>query len=276
MKFKIVADSSVDIHSMDNVDFTSAPLKIITSQKEYVDTAALDVEGMVADLLSYKGKSSTACPGVGDWVEAFGDGDRIFCITISGNISGSFNAAQSAKQVYEEQHPERRVYIIDSLSTGPEMKLICDKLAELINAGEEFESICKKIDEYRSGTHLLFMLESLKNLANNGRVNAAVAKVIGLLGIRMVGKASEVGTLQPLDKCRGEQNALKTIVRRIYEMGYKGGRICIAHCLNEAAALQLKAQILKDHINARIEVYKTGGLCSFYAEKGGLLVGFET
>ncbi len=275
MKYKIIADSSVDIRSMDGIDFATTPLKIITSQKEYVDTAELNVEEMVVDLLSYKGRSSTACPGVGDWIEAFADADRVFCITISGNLSGSFNAAQSAKQVYEENHPDRKVYVIDSLSTGPEMKLICDKLAELIHAGDEFETICEKIETYRSRTHLLFMLESLKNLANNGRVNAAVAKVIGLLGIRMVGKASDVGTLQPLDKCRGEQNALKTIVKRLYEMGYEGGKVCIAHCLNEAAALQLKAQILKDHIGAKIEIYKTGGLCSFYAEKGGLLIGFE-
>ncbi len=276
MKFKIIADSSVDIRSMNTVDFATTPLKIITSQKEYVDTAELNVEEMIVDLLNYKGKSSTACPGVGDWLEAFSDAERIFCVTISGNLSGSFNAAQSAKRVYEENHPDRKVYVIDSLSTGPEMKLICDKLAELVNSGDDFETICKKIEAYRGKTHLMFMLESLKNLANNGRVNSAVAKVIGLLGIRMVGIASDVGTLQPLDKCRGEQNALKTIVKRLYEMGYSGGKICIAHCLNEAAALQLKAQILKDHIHAKIEVYKTGGLCSFYAEKGGLLVGFET
>ncbi|MBE6984675.1 MAG: DegV family protein [Ruminococcaceae bacterium] len=275
MKYKIVADSSADIRSMDTVDFASAPLKIITSQKEYVDTADVNVEGMVADLYSYKGKSSTACPGVGDWLDAFADAEGIFCLTISGSLSGSYNAARMAKQDYEERFPERKVYVIDTLSAGPEMKLLADKLAELINEGNDFETICTKIDAYGKKTHLLFMLESLKNLANNGRVNAAVAKVIGLLGIRMVGKASDEGTLQPLDKCRGEQNALKAIIKHLYEMGYQGGKICIAHCMNEAAALQLKAQILKNYINAKIEVYKTGALCSFYAEKGGMLIGFE-
>ncbi len=275
MKYKIVADSSADVRSMQDVAFASAPLKIITSEKEYVDDEMLNVDEMVTDLLSYKGKSSTACPSAGDWLEAFEDAQRIFCLTISGSLSGSYNAAQMAKQDYEDRFPDRRVYVIDTLSAGPEVKLLIDKLAELIQEGNDFDTICAKIDQYRKKTHLLFMLESLKNLANNGRVNAAVAKVIGLLGIRMVGKASDVGTLQPLDKCRGEQNALKAIVKHLYEMGYEGGKICIAHCLNEAAALQLKAQILKDFIHAKIEIYRTGGLCSFYAERGGMLIGFE-
>lgn len=276
MHYKIVADSSADLKSLGSFPYASAPLKIITSEKEYVDDADLNVEGMVMDLLSYKGKSSTACPGVGDWLETFGDAERIFCLTISGSLSGSYNSARMAKQDYEEKHPDRRVHVIDTLSTGPEMKLIMEKIIELVQAGADFDTICTEIESYRKRTHLLFMLESLKNLANNGRVNVAVAKVIGLLGIRMVGKASDEGTLQPLDKCRGEQSALRAIVKRLCEMGYQGGKLCISHCLNEAAALQLKAQILKDFISAKIEIYKTGGLCSFYAEKGGMLIGFET
>ena len=276
MKYKIVADSSSDLYQMETVAFASAPLKIITSEKEYVDTAELDVPQMVADLLSYKGKSSTACPGVGDWLEGFGDADRIFCLTISGTLSGSYNSALLAKQDYEDQHPDRQVFVINTLSTGPEMKLLIDKLADMIENGKDYDEICAEITKYQKKTHLLFMLESLKNLANNGRVNSAVAKVIGLLGIRMVGKASDEGTLQPLDKCRGEQSALKAIMKHLREMGYKGGKVCISHCLNEAAALQLKAQILKDYIHAKIEICKTGGLCSFYAEKGGMLIGFES
>ena len=276
MHYKIVADSSADLKSLGSFPYASAPLKIITSEKEYVDDADLNVEGMVMDLLAYKGKSSTACPVVGDWLETFGDAERIFCLTISGSLSGSYNSARMAKQDYEEKYPDRRVHVIDTLSTGPEMKLIMEKIIELVQAGADFDTICTEIESYRKRTHLLFMLESLKNLANNGRVNVAVAKVIGLLGIRMVGKASDEGTLQPLDKCRGEQSALRAIVKRLYEMGYQGGKLCISHCLNEAAALQLKAQILKDFISAKIEIYKTGGLCSFYAEKGGMLIGFET
>ena len=131
-KIKIVADSASDLKFLDGIAFETAPLKIITSEKEYVDIPELDVELMVNDLLSYKGKSSTSCPNVADWLEVFGDADWIFCTTITGTLSGSFNSANSAKRIYEQEHPGCKVLVINSLSTGPEMILIIEKLRELL------------------------------------------------------------------------------------------------------------------------------------------------
>ena len=276
MEYKIVADSSADLKSYPGALFACTPLKIITAENEYVDDSTLDVDGMVSELLSYKGKSSTACPGMGDWLDAFGDADCIFCLTISGTLSGSYNSACLAKQDYEEKYPLRRVHVINSLSAGPELTILVEKIAELIKKGLDFEIICDELAQYQEKTHLLFMLESLKNLANNGRVSRTVAKVIGLLGIRLVGMASDEGTLQPLDKCRGEQSALHAIIKHLHNLGYKGGRLSIAHCQNEAAALRLKEQILKEFPQARLDIHKTCGLCSLYAEKGGILIGFES
>ncbi len=119
------------------------------------------------------------------------------------------------------------------------------------------------------------MLASMKNLANNGRVNPLVAKAVGLLGIRIVGKASEKGDLDPLDKCRGEKRALSCIFDNMNKLGFKGGKVKIGHVGNETAAHSLKQIILSKFENTDIEIYPTRGLCSFYAEKGGLLVGFE-
>lgn len=272
---KIVTDSSSDVLKLSRVAFESAPLKIITAKKEYVDNADLNVKGMVDEMLTYKGKSSTSCPNVVDWLNAFGDAEEIYCVTITGTLSGSYNSALSAKHFYEEKHPERRVFVLDSLSAGPEIGLILEKLRELVLIGVEFDEICKIIKRYRKKTGLLFMLESMKNLANNGRVSPLVAKMAGLLGIRVVGKASEKGELEPLNKCRGEQKALETIVEHLKQAGLKYGKVRIGHCFNEQAAHTLKEMICKEFEKVRVELYACRGLCSFYAERGGLLVGFE-
>lgn len=274
-KIKIVADSSADLVELDGIDFESAPLKIITSENEYVDNAELDAAEMANAMLSYKGRSSTSCPNVGDWLEAFGDADEIYCVTITATLSGSYNAAMVAKREYEEAHPDRRVFVLNSLSTGPEMVLIIEKIRELVLAGKEFDSVCSEVEEYSRKTGLLFVLESLKNLANNGRVSPIVAKMAGLLGIRLVGKASERGDLEPLNKYRGERKAIETVVEQLESLGFKWGKVKIGHCLNESAAEALKAAILEKFAGAKIEIYKLRGLCSFYAEKGGILVGFE-
>ena len=275
MKVKIISDSSSNMFFMADVDFASVPLRIVTNDKEYVDTPDLDVAAMVEDLSSYKGRSGTACPGVGDYLEAFEGYDEIYCVTITSNLSGSYNAAMTAKQQYEEDHPNAKVHIVDSLSAGAELKLHLNKLKEMVLEGKVFETIVSEIEDYKENhTRLQFCLESLHNLANNGRVNPAVAKIAGLVGLRMVGDATG-GVLNPNDKCRGEKKALSTLFSNMKKAGYKGGKVLIDHCLSDKAATTLKELVLAEFPNAHVELGAMGGLCSFYAEKGGMIIGYE-
>ena len=270
---QIVTDSSANMAGCYQV--ASVPLKIITDTKEYIDDANLNTAAMVWDLQTYTGKSSTACPSPQDWLDAFGDAPCVFCIAITSNLSGSYNAACIAKADYEQAFPDRKVFVIDSLSTGGEMELIAEKLQELIASGLGFEAICESIREYQQHTGLMFMLESMQNLANNGRVNKIVAKAAGILGIRAVGRASDVGTLEPMEKCRGEKKAIAALADHMVAMGYEGGKMRISHCLNPIAAETLKETILSAYPEADVQIRTTGGLCSFYAEKGGMIIGFE-
>ena len=272
-KIKIVVDSSSDLTELSNTDFASAPLKIVTSEKEYVDDKKLNVEQMVETLYTYKGKSSTSCPNVNDWLDAFGDAEEVFCITITSSLSGGYNSACVAKKVYREKYPERRVNIIDSLSTGPEIVLMAEKIRDMILVGKDFDQISSTIKSYK--TELLFALKSMKNLANNGRISKLKATAAGILGIRAIGKASEQGTLEMLSKCRGEAKTIKALVKYMIENGYKGGKARIDHCLNSEAAAKLADRIKSRFPNAIISIAETRGLCSFYAEKGGLLLGYE-
>lgn len=276
MSFIVVTDSAADLISIDNdVKFASVPLTINAGEREFVDENGLDIQEMVEFLGGYKGKSGTACPGVAAWIDAFNDADEVICFTITSGLSGSYNSAMAAKDEYEAENPQKKVYIVDSLSTGPEMKLLIEKTIELKESGESFENICKMVEEYKKTTALLFSLESLTNLANNGRVSPVVAKFAGILGMRIVGKASEKGQLETLDKCRGEKKTISKLFNRLKEMGYKGGKIRIDHCFNEESAKKIKELVIAEFKDANVLIEKTLGLCSFYAERGGLLIGFE-
>ena len=272
---KIVADSSANMLALASVPFAAAPLKVIANEREFVDDAALDVAGMVKWFDNYKGRSKTSCPNPSDWLEAFGDADEVYCVTITSGLSGSYNSACIAKQMHEEKSEQKRVYVIDSLSAGPELVLIIEKLEELIAEGCAYEEICEKIEAYKQQTGLIFMLESLKNFAANGRVSPVVAKLAGVLGIRIVGKASEQGTLEPTDKCRGESKSLAALVNNLKAAGLSCGKVQIAHCENENAAETLKKKIREELPAVTVNIHSCRGLCSYYAEKGGLLVGFE-
>lgn len=275
MTYKIVADSSCDFYTMEGVDFSSAALTIVTDERQFRDDPSLDLDEMLKYLSAYKGRSGTSCPNVGDWLEAFGDAEGVFAITITSSLSGSYNAAVQAKEEYESTHPGRRVCCLDSLSTGPELTLIAEKLRELINQGLDFAGIESRIREYMRRTHLIFVLKSLNNMARNGRVSPIVAGAIGLLGIRILGIASDEGTLQPLRRCRGEQSARLALMEDVKKRGFKGGRVRIAHCQNSKGAVAVADLIRKEYPFCDIRVTNMAGLDSFYAEPGSIMVGYE-
>ncbi|MBO5460881.1 MAG: DegV family protein [Ruminococcus sp.] len=275
MKVKLVADSSANLQEFIGADYTSVPLKIVAGDKEYVDDASLDALNMMKEMKEYKGKSGTACPGVGEWMEAFDNADEVYGVAITSQLSGCYNASQVATEHYLDENPNAKVFILDSLSTGPEMHLILEKYKELLEAGKNFEEICEEIKEYHKHTNLMFSLESLNNLARNGRVSTVVAAAVGMLGIRIVGRA-ENGQLEPMHKCRGEKKALQQIFKSMKELGYNGGKVRISHSYNENAANKLAEMIRESYPGCDISIGLNGGLCCFYAEEGGVLVGFES
>ena len=275
MNTKIVVDSSASLYTLQGVDFECVPLKIITDDAEYLDNGTMDAVGMAQTLRTYKGKTSTSCPNVSDWLAAYEGADEVYAITITGTLSGSYNAAQLAAEEYQQENPGKRVFVLDSLSTGPEQRLLAEHLRDLLAKGKEFDEICEEMLRYHKHTHLLFSLESLANLARNGRVKPAVAAVARMLGIRVIGQASEAGELDVLCKTRGEHGALERIVLELKEHGYTNGRLHISHCGNPAAAERLKHMVKAVFDGAKVDISECGGLCSYYAELGGLLVGYE-
>lgn len=275
MKRKIVADSSCDMWELNGVDFAVAPITISTDNKHYVDNQDLDVHLMSEDLASYKGTSHTACPSVGAWLDCYEGFDEVFVVTLTGSMSGTYNSAMTAKGIYEEENENVKVHVFDSLSTGPEMRLLIEKLKEMIEEDLPFEEIVEKGQDYLNHTRLFFALKSLHNFAMNGRVSKAVASAIGVLNISIFATASEEGTIQQISKCRGEKKVVKSMIEHLENAGYHGGKIRISHADNLKLAHSVRDKILELYPHADIIVYPMGGLCTYYAEIGGLLVGCE-
>lgn len=275
MKRKIVADSSCDMWELNGVDFAVAPITISTDNKHYVDNQELDVHLMSEELAKYKGVSHTACPSVGSWLDCYEGYDEVFVVTLTGAMSGTYNSAMTAKGIYEEENENVKVHVFDSLSTGPEMRLLIEKLKEMIDEDLPFEEIVEKGQDYLNHTRLFFALKSLHNFAMNGRVSKAVASAIGVLNISIFATASEEGTIQQISKCRGEKKVVKSMIEHLEDAGYHGGKVRISHADNLKLAHNVRDKILELYPNADIIVYPMGGLCTYYAEIGGLLVGCE-
>lgn len=276
MTYKIVSDSSSNLFDLSTTPYQTVPLKIKIGQQQFVDQKGTDVYQMIEILASTNEKSTTSCPSIGEWLEAFQAYPELYVITISSNLSGSYNSACQAKQQYLEEHPDAKILVIDSLSTGAGMQLAIAKIVELKEKGVDFETVERKLADYLKKVELLFNLQSVKNLANNGRLNPVIAKLIGVLGIRLVGEASEQGTIEVIHKVKGEKVALKKLFERMLERGYQGGKVCINHVFNEESAQHISQLIKQRFPQAEITISLTTALCSYYAEKGGLILGYET
>ena len=273
MNYKIVSDSASNL-LQGTQWFQSVPLKIL-GQQEYIDDGTQNVAEMVHQLKHFKGKSSSSCPNVSDWLDAFEGHQCIFAVTITQRLSGSYNAAVQAANTYREEHPDARIYVIDSMAAGPEQAMIVDKIRTLMDQGLDPDQVMEQVKDYQGHLYTLFCLESLTNLARNGRVNPTVAKLAGVLGIRVCGEAQQ-GQIVPIHKARGAKKALNTLVEMIVERGFQDGCLLrVAHCLAPETAQALGDAILEKFPGARFQMETTGVLCSYYAEQGGLMIGFE-
>ena len=279
MTWKIVADSGCDYRQLVtpavDTTFVSVPLKIQVADQLFIDDHHLNIDQMMETMYATSEASKSACPSTDDYLRSFEGGDNIIVVTITGTLSGSHNSAQLAKNIYLEEHPETNIHVIDSLSAGGEVDLFVDKLNELIGQGLSFKEVVQTITAYQEKTKLLFVLAKVDNLVKNGRLSKLLGTVVGLLNIRMVGEASETGTLELLQKARGPKKSLQAAYEELVKAGYSGGRIVMAHRSNEKFCQQLSDLILERFPQADIKILPTSGLCSFYAEDGGLLMGYE-
>lgn len=280
MKYGIVVDSGCDLTSLNpevahKIDFTRAALKLDVGDKEFIDDFNLNIEEFMKEMYAYKGKTGSAAPSPGDFLHAFEKSEYVFAITITGALSGTYASAQSAAEMFKEQYPDRKIHLIDSKSAGPEITLIVKKLTEYMTQDMSFEEIVQSIENYRKHTHLLFVLKSLDNLVKNGRISKLQGSMAGILGIKILGTATDEGTLDLLQKCRGKMTAYDKAIEEMFSRGYSGGKVIITHSFASDVAEYMASKIKSQFSNCDIEIMRTSGLCSYYAEQGGILISFE-
>lgn len=277
--WKIIVDSSCDVREMPNLAagaaFVNVPLTIQLGDQVFVDDAGLDIDGMMEQMYASSIGAGSACPSPEAYKQALEGADKAIIITITGTLSGSFNSARLGAEMYQEEHPDAQIHLVDSLSAGGEVDLLALKANELIAAGKAFDQVAVELTAYQEKTKLLFVLAKVDNLVKNGRLSKLVGAVVGMLNIRMVGQASSEGTLELLQKARGQKKVVPACMEELAKAGYQGGRVMIAHRNNEKLCQQLKEAITAKYPAAQIDFIPTTGLCSFYAEEGGILLGYE-
>lgn len=277
MAWMIVSDSSCDIRELTplapGVQFALVPFKIRIGQREYVDLPTLNVPQMMQAMTDYNGASTSACPSPEEWAACFLQADQILAITISSNLSGSYNAAVAARQMVLEEHPDKQIFILDTLSCSGALAGAAALANQKIAAGAGFEEVCDAVIAYAEAGHILFSLASFENLAKNGRVSKVVGFIAGALNMRVLGRRTPDGKIDFFFKTRGESRVLARILEQMDRDGFDASRsVMVSHCHNEKAAQLLCHGIQAKWPDTTVEIVPCSGLCSFYAQDQGLIV----
>lgn len=282
MTWNLVCDSSSDLlpsmFKSDRVHFESVPLRLQVGGLEFLDNEDLVVPNLLDAMAAEKSASSTACPSPAAFARAFEQGDCTVCFTISSNLSGTYNAAVMARDMVLEEHPGKRICVIDSKSTAGAMVLLVRKAKELMEAAESedaFEEICSQLRLYQAALRTCFTLENFDNLIKNGRMRPLVGTLLHTLGIHVIADGTPQGTIRVAGKARGDvktYQAITSLMRQSKDC--TGADVVISHCENLQGALKLKQQILADLPVRNVDILSCRGLTSFYAMQNGLIIGY--
>ena len=279
MKWNIICDSSCDVtslkHLAEDTQFSVSPLKILVDGREYVDDEGINCEEMLDNMAKSKKASSSSCPSPADWAEKFSEADYSIAICISQNLSGAYNSALVAKDMVLARNPDKKIHVVNSCATSGVMILLAIKVNTLIKEGKTFEEIVRETERYRDTLQLTFCLKNFDNLIKNGRMSPFLGAVAGVLGIRAVARKTDEGTIEVLSKPRGDMAAYRYIVNQMATLkDLKECRIIISHCKNFEGAARIKALLTDLHGATNVQIIPTRGLCSYYANEGGLIISY--
>ena len=275
MSYRIIGDSCTDLPESLKKDehFKLVPLTLIVDDVEVVDDSSFDQKDFLRRVKQSPNSPKSACPSPEDYMKEFEYEGDIFVVTLSSNLSGSYNSAELAKRLYLEEHPNKKIEVIDSRSASVGQTLIALKIKELLDKGDYFDTVVNTVRSFRDNLKTKFVLESLETLRKNGRLTNLQAIIASALNIKPVMGATPEGTICKLDQSRGIVKALITMAKIIeHDVVSPQEKILgISHCNNYERALFVKDEILKRIPFKDCFIVDTAGVSSLYANEGGII-----
>lgn len=278
MSFHIVCDSCTDLTEEDLKKgcYTLVPLTLLVDGEEIIDDETFDQADFLAKVAASKEAVKSACPAPESYMEAYSKADDIYVVTLSAELSGSYNSAVLGKNLYEEENGTKNIHVVNSRGAATTQVLIARKLNEYASQGMPFEEVVDKIEEYTTSLRTYFVLETLEVLRKNGRLSRLSTTIAGALNIKPVMIGTRDGVIQKAAQARGMKKALAKMVEHMGSEGRDLTRrqFVISHCNCYERAVYVK-ELIKKHLHAEdVDIVDTKGVSSLYACDGGIIVSY--
>jgi len=277
MTKRIIGDSCTDLNKDlgKNLDIEIVPLRIFLGKKEFVDEKYFDTEDFLKEMVAYDDVVKTSCPSPEDYLKVIAGEGSVFIVTLSKELSGSYNSAVLAKKLYLEEHPEKFIHVFNSRSAAVGQTLIALKINEYITQGLADEIIVEKVEDYIEHQQTLFILESLDNLINNGRISKTKGFIANTFNIIPIMGSTPEGAIELKAKGRGSK-AYRKMIELIVDsvVGPEDKILGITHVDNKKQANKIK-EMVQQKVNFKdIIIVDARGVSTSYADNKGIVVAF--
>ena len=277
MSYRIVVDSCGEFTEEMARDshFVHAALNLEIDGNHFVDDETFDRLCFLDLVEKSPNCPKSSCPSPEVYRSAFDCGaDHLYAVTLSAELSGSYNSAVLGQNLYLEDHPDAKIHVFNSCSASVGETLLAKKIQECEEAGMEFEEVIKAVEAYQAERQTFFVLESLDHLRKNGRLSAVKAFVASALNIKPVMEGNKQGIIEQAGQARGMQKALRMMVELLVERMNKPEEktVAIVHCNNEARAQFVKEEIEKRTKVKEIIILPSSGVSTLYAAQGGIIL----
>lgn len=279
MDYRIIADSCLDLtpEMKEEGKIQIVPLILQVDGVDFIDDASFDQKKFIKAVADFEGCPKSSCPSPEDYKKAFGE-DEIpaFCVTLSAELSGSYNSAVLGQRLVQEEFPNKKVHIFNSRSASAGETLIAMKVQELAESGMDFEEVVEKTEEFIRHQDTMFVLENLDTLRKNGRLSGMKATLVSVLNIKPVMMATPEGTIEQCSLGRGTKKALKKMVeevgKKVSDMEQK--IFAISHCNCPERAAFVQEEVKRLYSLKKIVIADTAGVSTMYANDGGIVISF--
>ena len=277
MKYKIVGDSCCDFTAEDlKKEYISrVPLILTVGDTDVIDDDTFDQEKYLDMVDRCPDCPRSSCPSPENYMQHFEGAENVFVVTLSSKLSGSYNSAMLAKQIYQENHPNVKIHVFDSKSAAAAQHLICERLENYIEQDLDFKTIVEKTEQYVGEIRTLFVLDSLDTMRKNGRITKVKALAANMLNIKPVLHGVD-GEIQQLDQARGMNKALNKLLSHIEKEGYDNTKpVRITQCGSMERCKNVRKILMERFGFTDVKILDANGISTTYESRGGVIVCFK-
>lgn len=275
-KVRIITDRAADLNEdiIKKYDIEIAEMDISFGEKVYYEGKGIGLEEFYKKMKEEKRLPKTSCPSPERFIELYkkDDSDAIV-LSISAKLSGTYNSAVLAKEIYNDENGKNNIKIINTMSGSIGQGILAVYAAQLSEKGKNIEEIYESLEKVINKSNFYGVLQTLENAIKGGRISKISGGIINTLKLKPIIKI-ENGEVIPFDKARGEKASIEKMVNLFLdsEENITKKTLFIAHSNCIEKAILLKEIILKRCEYREIVICNIGSVMGTYASEGCLLL----